>query len=286
MSTYAAPLKDMQFVLTELAGLDQVASLPGCEEATADVVEAILAESAKFTEGVLAPLNWTGDREGVRWADKAVTMPKGFKEAYAQFVDNGWNALGGNPEHGGQGLPKLVSAAVQEMWKSSNMAFSLCPLLTLGAVEALEIAGNEQQQAMYLPNMISGKWTGTMNITEPQAGSDLAACRRPTAATASSATRSSSPTATTTWRRTPSTSCWPARRMRRKASRASRCSWCRSSSSMPTVRSERATTPTASRSSTSSASTPARPASWRWATAAVRSAPWSARRTKASSTCS
>ena len=177
MSSYAAPLKDMQFVLTELAGLDKVAALPGCDEATADVVEAILAESAKFTEGVLAPLNWTGDREGVRWTDKAVTMPKGFKEAYAQFVDNGWNALGGNPEHGGQGLPKLVSAAVQEMWKSSNMAFSLCPLLTLGAVEALEIAGNEQQQAMYLPNMISGKWTGTMNITEPQAGSDLAAIR-------------------------------------------------------------------------------------------------------------
>jgi len=177
MSTYAAPLRDMQFVLTELAGLDKVAALPGCEEATPDVVEAILGESAKFTEGVLAPLNWTGDREGVRWADKAVTMPKGFKEAYAQFVDNGWNALSGNPEHGGQGLPKVVSAAVQEMWKSSNMAFSLCPLLTLGAVEALEIAGNEQQQAMYLPNMISGKWNGTMNITEPQAGSDLAAIR-------------------------------------------------------------------------------------------------------------
>ncbi len=177
MSNYAAPLKDMQFVLTELAGLDKVASLPGCEEATADVVEAILAESAKFTEGVLAPLNRTGDQEGVRWADKSVTMPKGFKEAYAQFVDNGWNALSGNPEHGGQGLPKVVSAAVQEMWKSSNMAFSLCPLLTLGAIEALELAGNEQQQAMYLPNMISGKWTGTMNITEPQAGSDLAAIR-------------------------------------------------------------------------------------------------------------
>ena len=157
MSTYAAPLKDMQFVLTELAGLDKVAALPGCEEATADVVEEILAESAKFTEGVLAPLNWTGDREGVHWADKAVTMPKGFKEAYAQFVENGWNALPGNPEHGGQGLPKVVSAAVQEMWKSSNIAFSLCPLLTLGAIEALEIAGNEQQQAMYLPNMSSGK---------------------------------------------------------------------------------------------------------------------------------
>ena len=177
MSNYIAPLKDMQFVLTELAGIDKVAALPGYEEATTDVVEAILEESAKFTGGVLAPLNFSGDQEGAHWADKAVTMPKGFKEAYRQFVDNGWNALSGNPEHGGQGLPKLVSAAVQEMWKSSNISFSLCPLLTLGAIEALELAGNDQQKEMYLPNMISGKWTGTMNITEPQAGSDLAAIR-------------------------------------------------------------------------------------------------------------
>jgi alkylation response protein AidB-like acyl-CoA dehydrogenase len=177
MSTYVAPLKDMMFVLTELAGLEKVAALPGYEEATTDVVEAILDESAKFTGGVLDPINWSGDQEGAKWADKAVTMPKGFKEAYAQFVDNGWNALGGNPEFGGQGLPKVVSAAVQEMWKSANMSFSLCPLLTLGAIEALELAGSDEQKAMYLPNMISGKWTGTMNITEPQAGSDLAAIR-------------------------------------------------------------------------------------------------------------
>ncbi|MBI5107735.1 MAG: acyl-CoA dehydrogenase [Rhodocyclales bacterium] len=177
MSSYVAPLKDMMFVLTELAGLDKVAALPGYEEATTDVVEAILDESAKFTGGVLAPLNWSGDQEGVTWTDKSVTMPKGFKEAYAQFVDNGWNALSGNPDHGGQGLPKVVSAAVQEMWKSANMSFSLCPLLTLGAIEALELAGTDEQKAMYLPNMVSGKWTGTMNITEPQAGSDLAAIR-------------------------------------------------------------------------------------------------------------
>ena len=177
MSSYAAPLKDMHFVLTELAGLDKVAALPGYEEATEDVVAAILDESAKFTGGVLDPLNYSGDQEGAKWADKSVTMPKGFKEAYRQFVDNGWNALSGNPEHGGQGLPKVVSAAVQEMWKSANISFSLCPLLTLGAIEALELAGNDQQKSMYLPNMISGNWTGTMNITEPQAGSDLAAIR-------------------------------------------------------------------------------------------------------------
>ena len=177
MSTYAAPVKDMMFVLEELAGLDKVAALPGCEEASADVVEAILEESAKFTSGVLDPINRVGDEVGARWAENSVTMPAGFKEAYAQFVESGWNALGGNPEFGGQGLPKVVSAAVQEMWKSANMSFSLCPLLTLGAIEALEIAGSDAQKAMYLPNMISGRWTGTMNITESQAGSDLAAIR-------------------------------------------------------------------------------------------------------------
>jgi alkylation response protein AidB-like acyl-CoA dehydrogenase len=177
MSNYSAPMKDMQFVLNELAGLDKVAQLPGYEEATADVVEAILDEAGKFAGGVLAPLNRTGDQEGAKWKDKAVTMPAGFGAAYQQFVDNGWNSLGCNPEHGGQGLPKVVAAAVQEMWKSANMAFSLCPLLTLGATEALELCGSPEQKHMYLPKMVSGEWTGTMNLTEPQAGSDLAAIR-------------------------------------------------------------------------------------------------------------
>jgi alkylation response protein AidB-like acyl-CoA dehydrogenase len=177
MADYIAPLQDMQFVLRELAGLDRVAQLPGCEEATADVVEAILDEAARFASGVLSPLNAVGDRVGAQWHDRAVTMPPGFKEAYQQFAANGWNGLGCAPEHGGQGLPKLVSAAVQEMWKSANMAFSLCPLLTLGAVEALELCGSAEQKARYLPKMITGAWTGTMNLTEPQAGSDLAAIR-------------------------------------------------------------------------------------------------------------
>ena len=174
---YAAPVKDMMFVLKELAGLDQVAQLPGYEEATSDVVEAILEEAAKFAGGVLAPLNFSGDQEGAKWHDKEVTMPVGFKEAYSQFAESGWTALDCRPEHGGQGLPRLVSAAVREMWKSANMAFSLCPLLTNGAIEALELCGSTEQKQMYLPNMISGKWTGTMNLTEPQAGSDLAAIR-------------------------------------------------------------------------------------------------------------
>ena len=177
MSAYTPPLKDMQFVLRELAGIDRVAELPGYEDAAPDLVEAILEEAAKFAGGVLAPLNWTGDQEGAKWHDKAVTMPAGFKEAYAQFGEAGWNGLSCEVEYGGQGLPKLVSAAVQEMWKASNMAFSLCPLLTLGAIEALTLCGSPQQKSTYLPNMIAGKWTGTMNLTEPQAGSDLAAIR-------------------------------------------------------------------------------------------------------------
>jgi len=177
MSGYNAPLQDMRFVLNELAGMAEVSGLPGYAEASPDVIEAILDESAKFTRDVLAPLNFSGDREGARWADKQVTTPKGFKEAYAQFVENGWNALSGSPEYGGQGLPKVISAAVQEMWQSSNMAFALCPMLTMGGIEALELYGNDEQKAIYLPRLISGEWTGTMNLTESQAGSDLAAVR-------------------------------------------------------------------------------------------------------------
>ena len=144
MSDYNAPLKDMQFVLTELAGMAQVSALPGYAEATPDLIEAILEESGKFSRDVLAPLNFTGDQEGAQWADKAVTMPKGFKEAYAQFVDNGWNAVSGNPEFGGQGLPEIVSAAVGEIWNASNVSFGLCPLLTQGAIHAIEAGKTEE----------------------------------------------------------------------------------------------------------------------------------------------
>ncbi|NTV72345.1 MAG: acyl-CoA dehydrogenase [Azonexaceae bacterium] len=177
MSEYRAPLKEMRFVMQELAGLDQVVSLPGCEEATPDVVDAILEEAARFAGEVLSPLNRVGDRDGAKWKDTVVTTSPGFKEAYRQFVDNGWNGLGCDPEFGGQGLPKLLSTAVSEMWKASNHAFSLCPMLTQGAIEALMIAGTDEQKAAYLPNLVSGEWTGTMNLTEPSAGSDLAAVR-------------------------------------------------------------------------------------------------------------
>ena len=177
MSAYTAPLKDMKFVLNELAGMSEVAKLPGCEDATPDTVDAILEEAAKFTSGVLDPLNYTGDQEGSRWEDGSVRTPKGFREAYRKFVEGGWNGLPLDPAWGGQGLPKLVSTPVTEMITSANMAFSLCPLLTQGAIEALLLCGSDQLKKTFLEKMVSGTWTGTMNLTEPQAGSDLALLR-------------------------------------------------------------------------------------------------------------
>jgi len=178
MSTYHAPLQEMTFVLNELAGLAQVASLPGFEEAAPDTVAAILEEAAKFATNVLDPLNSPGDREGAtRLPDGSVKTPAGFKDAYQQFIANGWNGLTKNPKYGGQGLPQLVATPVEEMWHSANMAFDLCPLLTQGAIEALELCATPEQKATFLPKMVDGTWTGTMNLTEPQAGSDLAAVR-------------------------------------------------------------------------------------------------------------
>jgi alkylation response protein AidB-like acyl-CoA dehydrogenase len=174
MSEYVAPLREMQFVMRELAGLNEVAALPGFGDATPDLVEQILAESGRFSSEVLAPINWSGDQEGSTWKEGAVTTPKGFKEAYRKFVEGGWNALQFPAEFGGQGLPKLVAAPVMEMWKSANLSFSLCPLLTGGAIEALLLRGSDEQKRAYLPKMVEGTWTGTMNLTEPQAGSDLA----------------------------------------------------------------------------------------------------------------
>jgi alkylation response protein AidB-like acyl-CoA dehydrogenase len=177
MSTYRAPLKDMRFVLKELAGLGEVAKLPGYGEATPDTVDAILEEASKFASEVLDPINYSGDREGSKFNDGEVRTPKGFRDAYKKFCEGGWNALPFEAEWGGQGLPRLVSTPVQEMWKSSNMSFSLCPLLTQGAIEALLLRGSEPLKQAYLPNMVEGKWTGTMNLTEPQAGSDLSLVR-------------------------------------------------------------------------------------------------------------
>ncbi|HWH84139.1 MAG TPA: acyl-CoA dehydrogenase C-terminal domain-containing protein [Burkholderiaceae bacterium] len=178
MNEYVAPLKDMRFVLRELAGLDAVVALPGQEDLSPDLAHAILEEAGKFASGVLSPINVTGDREGgARWRDGEVRTASGWREAYAQFVAGGWNALSCATRHGGQGLPRLVSALVEEMWNGANVAFALCPMLTRGAIEALELCGDPTQKSMYLPKLVSGEWTGTMNLTEPQAGSDLAAVR-------------------------------------------------------------------------------------------------------------
>jgi alkylation response protein AidB-like acyl-CoA dehydrogenase len=177
MVPYTAPLRDMRFVLTELIGLERIAALPGCEQADADLVEAVLEEAGKFARDVLAPLNDTGDKIGSVLVDGIVKTPPGFGAAYAQYVEAGWNALTGPAEHGGQDLPAVVAAPVEEMWHAANMSFALCPMLTRGAIEALHLVGSEQIQHTYLPKLITGEWAGTMDLTEPAAGSDLSAVR-------------------------------------------------------------------------------------------------------------
>ena len=177
MSEYHAPINDMLFVINELAGLPEIAKLPEFSEVTPDLVGAILDEAAKFTGEVLAPLNAVGDQEGCKWSAAGVTTPTGWKDAYQAFQEAGWNGVTGSPEYGGMGLPDALGAAVKEMTCSANLSFSLCPMLTNGAVEALMTCASDELKATYLEKMISGEWTGTMNLTEPQAGSDLALIR-------------------------------------------------------------------------------------------------------------
>ncbi|MGE5472426.1 MAG: acyl-CoA dehydrogenase C-terminal domain-containing protein [Bacteroidota bacterium] len=175
MSTYIAPLRDMQFVLNEVAGLEEICALPGNEECSVDLVESILDEASKFATGVLDPINKVGDRTGHVCKDGVVTTAPGFKEAYQLFAETGWTSMPFSPEFGGQGLPAVVSMAVNEMWKGANMAFGLCPMLTGGAIEAIAHHASDELKQKYLPKMVEGTWTGTMNLTEPNAGSDLAA---------------------------------------------------------------------------------------------------------------
>jgi 3-(methylthio)propanoyl-CoA dehydrogenase len=175
--TYKAPLKDMLFAIKHIANIDAVSKIPGFEDAGFDTAEAVLEECAKFNEGVLAPLNWAGDINPSSFKDGKVTTTPGFKEAYKQYAEGGWQGLQHPTEYGGQGLPKTIGAACGEMLNSANMSFALCPLLSDGAIEALLTAGSDELKATYLENLVSGKWTGTMNLTEPQAGSDLALVR-------------------------------------------------------------------------------------------------------------
>ncbi|MBV9737448.1 MAG: acyl-CoA dehydrogenase [Candidatus Eremiobacteraeota bacterium] len=176
MAPYQAPLRDMQFALRELAGLDQIVALPGFEE-SGDVINAILEEAATFASEVLDPLNQSGDKEGCTWRDGEVTTPKGFKEAYARFAQAGWIGLPVPAEYGGQGLPQLLLGPTLEMWNAANVGFANGPLLNQGAIEAIELEGSSEQKERYIPKLVSGEWMGTMCLTEPQAGSDLAAVR-------------------------------------------------------------------------------------------------------------
>jgi len=175
--SYTAPLKDMLFNIRHLADIDQVARLPGFEDAGFDTAQAVLEEAAKFNEGVLAPLNSEGDRNPSSFKDGEVTTTPGFKAAFRQFAEGGWQGLQHPVEFGGQGLPKTIGAACIEMCNSANMSFALCPLLSDGAIEALLTAGSDELKSVYLEKLVSGQWTGTMNLTEPQAGSDLAMVR-------------------------------------------------------------------------------------------------------------
>jgi len=175
--SYVAPLKDMQFVLHELTELKTVQQLPGCEEATDDTVQAVLEEAARFLGEVVAPLNRVSDTHPAQWKDGAVTTSPGFRDAFKAFVEAGWQGLQHPAEFGGQGMPKVVSAPFLEMLQSASLSFALCPLLTDGAIEALLVAGSDEQKATYLPSLIDGRWTGTMNLTEAQAGSDLSQVR-------------------------------------------------------------------------------------------------------------
>jgi len=175
--TYKAPLKDMLFDIRHLANIDQVAQLPGFEDAGFETAQAVLEECAKFNEGVLAPLNRAGDINPSSFQSGKVTTTPGFKEAFRQYAEGGWQGLQHPTDFGGQGLPKTIGAACGEMLNSANMSFALCPLLSDGAIEALLTAGSDELKAIYLEKLVSGQWTGTMNLTEPQAGSDLAMVR-------------------------------------------------------------------------------------------------------------
>ena len=177
MSDYHAPLKEMQFVINEVAGLSQINELAVFEDASPDLVEAILEQAGVFANGVFAPLNQPGDQHGTFIEHDAVVSPPGFADAYQQFVKNGWLGIGKPLEYDGQGMPFLLHTAVSEMWHAANLSLALCPLLTSGAIEAIHAHATDTLKQLYLPKLVSGEWTGTMNLTEPQAGTDLSAVR-------------------------------------------------------------------------------------------------------------
>ncbi|RDE24994.1 acyl-CoA dehydrogenase [Motiliproteus coralliicola] len=177
MSEYRHPYRDMQFVINELLGLDQFCQRFDIEEVNSELANAILEEAGKLGETVLAPLNRSGDEQGATLTEQGVQQTAGFAEAYQQYVESGWGSLTARAEFGGQQLPNLLGTAVNEVWQSANMAFGLCPMLGQGAIESLTHHGSDELQLLFLPKLVSGEWTGTMNLTEPGAGSDLAAIK-------------------------------------------------------------------------------------------------------------
>jgi 3-(methylthio)propanoyl-CoA dehydrogenase len=174
---YRAPIRELRFVLDELLGAANLSVYPALADYSSEMAESILGEAARFAEEVLEPINQSGDREGARWTPAGVVTPKGFAAAYRQFVEAGWPQLGADPKYGGQAVPQALGAAVRELWGAANLSFKLCPMLTQGAVEALDLCGSTPQKELFLPKMVRGEWTGTMDLTEPQAGSDLAQIR-------------------------------------------------------------------------------------------------------------
>src|SRR5436190_4834908 len=178
MPSYKAPVESALFLLRDVLGYERNSNLPGFSDAPLDTVEAVLSEAGRFAEEILQPLNRAGDREGCRRHDDGlVTTPRGFKEAYRDFVAAGWIGLAAAPEYGGQGLPYVLAAAVNEFTSSANMAFGMYPGLSQGAIAALTMHGSREQKALYLPKLVSGEWSGTMNLTEPQCGTDLGLIR-------------------------------------------------------------------------------------------------------------
>ncbi|MBT4491538.1 MAG: acyl-CoA dehydrogenase, partial [Rhodospirillaceae bacterium] len=177
MSAYQAPLKDIRFTLNQICDLEGTLTLPKFADTDGDTANAVLEEAGRLAAGILAPLNRQGDTQGATLANGVVTTPDGFREAYAAFRDGGWNGIPFDPEFGGMGLPISIANACAELWNSANMGFALCPMLTQGAIDAIGAHGSDALKEIYLENLVTGQWTGTMNLTEPQAGSDVGALR-------------------------------------------------------------------------------------------------------------
>lgn len=177
MHNYIAPIKDMRFAMEELSELDAICDLPDFEGIDLETINAVMEEGGKFANEVLSPLNWEGDQKGTQMDENGVVQCPGFKEAYDQYVAGGWTTMPCDPEFGGMGMPHVAASAVSEMWAASNLSFSIGPMLSIGAISAIERHANDELKQKFLPSMVSGQWTGTMNLTEPQAGSDLAAVR-------------------------------------------------------------------------------------------------------------